>query len=85
MLNIKSVSDLSTHPAIIDEVAYGKRLYLARNGRSSWAIIDIKELEELDRQKALNQLLCSLRKAEQSVETEGMVSADDLEAELGVL
>jgi len=41
-------------------------------------------LDELDKQRALYQLMCKLNEAEVSVREEGTISADDLEAELGV-
>jgi hypothetical protein len=44
----------------------------------------MKELDELDRQKALYQLMSKLNEAEISIREEGTISADELEAELGV-
>ncbi len=85
MPNIKPISDLRNYTAVVNEVSYGNRVYLTRNGHGSCAIIDMKELDELDRQKALNQLLLKLQDAEKSVIAEGTVFADELEAELGVL
>lgn len=85
MPNIKPISDLRNYTSVVNEVSYGNRVYLTRNGHGSCAIIDMKELDELDRQKALNQLLLKLRDAEKSVIAEGTISADELEAELGVL
>ncbi len=85
MPNIKPISDLRNYTAVVNEVSYGNRVYLTRNGHGSCAIIDMKELDELDRQKALNQLLLKLQDAEKSVIAEGTVSAGELEAELGVL
>ncbi len=85
MPNIKPISDLRNYTAVVNEVSYGNRVYLTRNGHGSCAIIDMKELDELDRQKALNQLLLKLQDAEKSVIAEGTVSADELEAELRVL
>ena len=85
MPNIKPISDLRNYTAVVNEVSYGNRVYLTRNGHGSCAIIDMKELDELDSQKALNQLLLKLQDAEKSVIAEGTVSADELEAELRVL
>lgn len=56
MPNIKPISDLRNYTAVVNEVSYGNRVYLTRNGHGSCAIIDMKELDELDKQKALNQL-----------------------------
>ena len=84
MPNIKPISDLRNYTAVINEVGYGKRVYLTRNGHGQCAIIDMEELDELDKQKALYQLMSKLNEAEISIREEGTVSADDLEAELGV-
>lgn len=84
MPNIKPISDLKNYTAVVNEVSYGNRVYLTRNGRGSYAIIDMQELDELDKQKALNQLLFKLQEAENSIITEGTISADELEKELGV-
>ena len=60
------------------------RHYRYGGGHGQCAIIDMEELDELDRQKALYQLMSKLNEAEISIREEGTVSADDLEAELGV-
>ena len=84
MPNIKPISDLRNYTAVINEVGYGNRVYLTRNGHGQCAIIDMEELDELDKQKALYQLMSKLNEAEISIREEGTVSAEDLEAELGV-
>ena len=84
MPNIKPISDLRNYTAVINEVRYGNRVYLTRNGHGQCAIIDMKELDELDKQKALYQLMNKLNEAEVSIREEGTVSAEALEAELGV-
>lgn len=53
-------------------------------GTGQCAIIDMQELDELDKQKALNKLMSKLNDAEISIKNEGTISADDFEAELGV-
>ena len=83
MPNIKPISDLRNYTAVINEVAYGNRVYLTRNGHGQCAIIDMKELDELDKQKALYQLMSKLNEAEISIHEEGTISADDLEKEIG--
>ncbi len=82
MPNIKPISDLRNYTEVLKEVSYGSPVYLTRNGRGEYAII---RMEELDKLKALNQLLTKLQKAERSAREEGWISADDLEKELGVL
>ncbi len=46
-------------------------------------ITDIQKVNEPDKQKALKHLLVKLQKAEALVNTEGTISADELEKELG--
>lgn len=84
MPNIKPISDLKNYTEVMNEVSYGNRVYLTRNGHGTCAIIDMQELDELDKQKALNQLLLKLQEAENSAIVEGTISADELEKELGV-
>ncbi len=84
MPNIKPISDLRNYTAVINEVTYGNRVYLTRNGHGECAIIDMKELDELDRQKALYTLMNQLNEAEMSIREEGTISADEMEEELGV-
>ncbi len=84
MPNIKPLSDLRNYTAVVNEVSYGNRVYLTRNGHGTCAIVDMQELDDLDKQKALNQLLLKLQEAEDSVVSEGTISADNLEKELGV-
>ena len=84
MPNIKPISDLRNYTAVINEVTYGNRVYLTRNGHGQCVIIDMKELDELDKIKALHELTVKLEKAEESIREHGTISADALEAELGV-
>lgn len=44
----------------------------------------MKELDELDKQKSLYQLMTKLNEAETPIREKGTISADELEAELGV-
>lgn len=84
MPNIKPISDLRNYTAVINEVSYGQRVYLTRNGHGEYAIIDMKELDELDKKKALYELMSKLEVAEESIRTEGTVPAEEVEKELGV-
>ncbi len=84
MPSIKPVSALKNYTSIVDEVTYGNRVYFTKNGHGKCALIDIDELDELDKQKALLQLMTKLSESKVSVKEEGTVSADDLEKELGL-
>ena len=42
MPNIKPISDLRNYTTVINEVTYGNRVYLTRNGHGQCAIIDME-------------------------------------------
>lgn len=82
MPNIRPVSDLKNYTAVVSQISYGNRIYLTRNGQGMCAMIDMKELDELDRQKALLQLMTNLNDSKRSVMEEGTIPLEELEAEL---
>ena len=45
-------------------------------------MIDMKEFDELDKQKALQQLMADLNDSKRSVREEGTIPLEELEAEL---
>ena len=47
MPNIKPVSDLRNYTEVLKEVSIGSPVYLTKNGRGEFAIVDMKELDEL--------------------------------------
>ncbi|MCR5517609.1 MAG: type II toxin-antitoxin system prevent-host-death family antitoxin [Lachnospiraceae bacterium] len=81
---IMPVSDLKNYTSIINQVSYGNRIYLTKNGRGNCALIDMKELDELDKNKALLQLMSKLNESKLSVRDEGTISSEELEKELGI-
>lgn len=81
MLNIKPVSDLRNYTEVLNEVTENSPVYLTRNGRGEYAIVTIKDLEKL---KATIRLLTKLEEGEKSAREKGWVSADDVEAILGI-
>ena len=81
MLNIKPISDLRNYTEVLNEVKEDSPVYLTRNGRGEYAII---KLEELDKLKASIRLLAKLGEGEKSAREEGWLSADDVEAMLGL-
>ncbi len=81
MPNIKPVSDLRNYTEVLKEVTMGNPVYLTKNGRGEFAIVKMQELDEL---KAVKNLFAALEKGEVSAREKGWISADQLEAELGV-
>ncbi len=84
MPSIIPVSDLKNYASVVNQVSYGNRVYLTKNGHGQCALIDMAELDELDKQKALLHLMTKLSEAKASVIEEGTISADELEKELGL-
>lgn len=84
MPNIKPISDLRNYTEVLKQVDASNRVYLTRNGHGEYGILTMAEIDELDRYRAAYTLISKLRKAEERVDKEGWVSADDVEKELGV-
>ena len=81
MPNIKPISDLRNYTEVLKEVRVNQPVYLTRNGRSAYAIID---MDELDRLKSTVQLLTKLEEGEQSARENGWLTADEVETALGL-
>ena len=84
MPNIKPISDLKNYTAVVSEVKYGSRVYLTKNGHGNITMIDMQELDEIEKKLAIYKFKYEMAVAEKSIREEGTISADDLEAELGV-
>ena len=81
MLNIKPISDLRNYTQVLNEVKEDSPVYLTRNGRGEYAIMKIQELDKL---RATIRLLTKLGEGEKSAGEKGWLSAEDVEAVLGV-
>lgn len=85
MPNIKPISDLRNYTAVLDTVSVGSPVYLTKNGRGCFTIMDMGEQErqqkkanEYDRMAAQLKLMCELNAGRKSGEEEGWLSADDV-------
>lgn len=81
MPNIKPISDLRNYTEVLNEVKEDSPVYLTRNGRGEYAIIKLKELDKL---KSTIRLLAKLEEGEKSAREKGWLSAEDVEAALGL-
>lgn len=81
MPNIKPISDLRNYTEVLNEVTEDSPVYLTRNGRGGEAIIKISELDKL---KSTIRLLAKLEEGEKSAREKGWLSADEVEAALGL-
>ena len=58
MPNIKPVSDLRNYNEVLNDIAVGEPVFLTKNGRGRYAILDIKEYEKLHAElKLVSELL----------------------------
>ena len=65
MPNIKPVSDLRNYNEVLNDIAVGKPVFLTKNGRGRYAILDIKEYENLHAElKLVSELLAVERERE---------------------
>lgn len=82
MPNIKPVSDLRNYTEVLRDIAVGEPVFLTKNGRGRYAIVDMEEYEET---QAMLKLMGELSKGEHSGNEKGWVAFSDVEKELGVL
>lgn len=82
MPNIKPVSDLRNYTEVLRDISVGEPVFLTKNGRGKFVILD---MEEYERQQATIKLLTELAKGEQSVREKGWLTQEDVERELGLI
>lgn len=81
MPNIKPVSDLRNYNEVLKDVSVGEPVFLTKNGRGRYAIVDIEEYEKT---RAILKLMSELAKGERSGNESGWLSIADIEKELGI-
>jgi prevent-host-death family protein len=81
MPTIKPVSDLRSYNEVLRGVDIGNPVFLTKNGRGRYAILDMREYE---RTQATLKLLSELSKGEKSGRENGWLTADEVEDSLGV-
>ena len=64
----------------MDEVSYGSPVYLTKNGRGDYAVVAMKEFDELN---AMKSLIKELAKGEESAK-DGWISMEEVEKRLGL-
>jgi len=81
MPNIKPISDLRNYNEILRDIAVGEPVFLTKNGRGKYAIVDINEYEKL---KAALKLMSQLAQGELAAKEKGWMTIEEVEAELGL-
>lgn len=82
MPNIKPISDLRNYTEVLQDVSVGAPVFLTKNGRGKYAIVDIRDY---DRTQATIRLMNELAKGRKSGEEKGWLTLEEVERELGVL
>lgn len=81
MPNIKPISDLRNYNEVLRDIAIGEPVFLTKNGRGKFAIVDINEYEKL---KASLKLMSQLAQGEQAGKEKGWMTIEKVEVELGI-
>jgi len=78
MTNILPVSDLRNYNEVLKNCQKGEPVFLTKNGRGRFVVLDI---EDYERDRAEMKLLRKLQEAEESVKDgEGWLSLDEVKA-----
>lgn len=81
MPNIRPVSDLRNYTEVLKDIVVGDPVFLTKNGRGRYVIIEMEEYEKL---QATLKLMSELSKGEESFKEKGWKDIDEVEKMLGV-
>jgi len=76
---IKPVSDLRNYNDVLRDVSIKEPVFLTRNGRGCYALLDMRDYE---RMRASIRLMSELSKGEKSGKENGWLSIEEIEASL---
>lgn len=81
MPSILPVSDLRNYNEVLKNCQVGEPVFLTKNGRGRYVVID---MDEYERERAEKKLLMKIREAEEAVKDgEGWLSLEELKAAMG--
>ena len=75
MPNIKPISDLRNYSEVLHDVAVGAPVFLTKNGRGRYAILDMQDYEKI---QATLRLMGELAKGRKSGESESWLSSEEM-------
>lgn len=81
MPNIKPVSDLRNYNEVLRDIAVGQPVFLTKNGRGRYAIVDMEEYENT---QAKLRLISELAKGEKSGREKGWLNIGEIERNFGL-
>ncbi|WP_041644169.1 type II toxin-antitoxin system prevent-host-death family antitoxin [Mahella australiensis] len=77
MPNIKPISDLRNHNKVLRDVAVGEPVFLTKNGRGRYVLLDISDYEKT---QATIKLFGELNKGRKSGDENGWLSHEEVKA-----
>lgn len=81
MASILPVSDLRNYNEVLKNCQAGEPVFLTKNGRGRFVVLDI---EDYERERAEKKLMLKLQEAEEAVrDGEGWLSLDELKTLMG--
>ena len=81
MPNIKPISDLRNYTEVLRDVAVGAPVFLTKNGRGRYAIVDMQDYE---RTQATHRLMNQIAKSRNSGEEKGWFTLESVDNHLGI-
>jgi prevent-host-death family protein len=78
---IKPISDLRNYNEVLRSIEEGSPVFLTKNGRGRYVVMDMQEYEKM---QAKLKLLTELAKGEKAGRENGWLTIDELETSLGV-
>ena len=81
MPNIKPISDLRNYNNVLNDVTVGAPVFLTKNGRGKYAILDMKYFEKT---QATIRLMSELAKGRRLDEEKGWLALEAVEETLGI-
>lgn len=81
MPNIKPISDLRNYSEVLRDVSAGAPVFLTKNGRGKYAIVDMQDYEKT---QATLRLMNELATGRKSGEQEGWLTLEAVEEHLGI-
>lgn len=82
MPNIKPISDLRNYSDVLHDVTVGAPVFLTKNGRGRYAILDMQDFEKI---QATLRLMNELAKGRKSGEENGWLTLEAVEKNLGIV
>jgi len=81
MPSIKPVSDLRNYSEVLRDIKAGNPVFLTKNGRGKYVLLDMEDYEKTD---ASLKLMVELAKGRKAGEEQGWETIEKVEAALGV-